>query len=86
MSKRIGVSIATLLTAGAVGLMGPAAAGSSTVREVKRPACPSVCPAVYQPVTCKLSNGRTMTFGNRCEAGVYACRKGVKIISCVEGV
>ncbi len=86
MSKRIGVTIATVLASAAVGLTSAATAGSSTVREIQRPPCPSNCPAVYAPVTCTLSDGRVMTFSNRCQAGVFACRAGVTIVSCVEGV
>lgn len=86
MSKRIGVTVATLLAAGAVGLTGATAAGSSPGHEKKRAKCATVCPQVYQPVTCKLSDGSTRTFGNRCEAGVYACRHKLKIVSCREGV
>jgi len=86
MSKRIGVTIATLMASGVAGLAGPASAGSSTAQQVKPPACAWACPAVYQPVTCTLSDGRVLTFGNRCEANLFACRNGVKIVSCVEGV
>jgi hypothetical protein len=86
MSTRIAVTIATLLSSGVAGLAGPASAGSSTVRDAQRAACASSCPAVYQPVTCELSDGRVLTFGNRCEADVFACQNGVKIVSCVEGV
>ena len=85
MSTRIAVTIATLLSSGVVGLTGPASAGSSTVRDAPT-ACAWNCLAVYEPVTCEFSNGRVLTFGNRCEARLFACQNGAKIVSCVEGV
>lgn len=82
MSKKIGVTIATLLAAGGIGLTGLTGAASGSERQIASVTCPENCPAIFQPVTCKLSNGKVRTFGNRCEATVFACQHGLKIISC----
>ncbi len=83
MSKRIGVLVASVLATGAVALTG---ATASTAREVTKVSCSYNCPAVYQPVTCDMSDGSTLTFTNRCYAGRYACMHGLTIISCRTGV
>jgi hypothetical protein len=82
MIKRIGVTIATLIAAGAIGLTGIASASSSSAHEITRVKCPTMCIDIYKPVTCKMSDGSVRTFGNSCFAGVYACQHGLKIISC----
>jgi hypothetical protein len=82
MTNRIGVTVAALLATGAIGITGAASATSSPAREITGVKCPSVCPQIYQPVTCKMSDGSVRTFGNRCFADVYACQHELKIISC----
>jgi hypothetical protein len=82
MKKKIGMTMATLFAAGAIGLTGVASADSSAAREITSVKCPSVCPFIFQPVTCKMSNGTVRTFSNRCFAGVYACQHYLTIISC----
>jgi hypothetical protein len=82
MKNRIGVTIATLLAAGAIGVTGVVSAASSPARETARAKCPSACLDVFQPVTCEMSDGTVQTFSNRCFAGIYACEHGLTIISC----
>ena len=82
MTKRIGVAVVSVLAAGAVALTG---ATASTAREITKVNCSYSCPDVYQPVTCDMSDGSTMTFSNRCYAGLYACQHGLTIISCRSG-
>lgn len=86
MSKRIGATVASVLAAGAVALTGSATAASSPAREIAKLECPQLCPTIYQPVTCELSDGSTMTFSNRCYATSYACNHGLTIVSCRSGV
>ena len=82
MSKKIGLTIATLLAAGGIGLTGLAGAASGSEREITRATCPENCLAIFKPVTCRLSNGQVLTFGNRCEADMFACRHGLGIVGC----
>jgi hypothetical protein len=82
MSKRIGVTIATLLAAGGIGLAGLTGAASGSERQIASAGCPENCLAIFQPVTCKMSDGDVLTFGNRCEADVFACKNGLKIRHC----
>jgi len=82
MTKRIGASVVTLLAAGAVGLTSSTSAQSSPAGDITRVQCAWACPDIYQPVTCEMSDGRVMTFANRCYASLYACKHGLKIISC----
>ncbi len=82
MTNRIGVTIATLLAAGAVCFTGLASAAPSPAREITSVQCPKACLDIYQPVTCTMSDGSVLEFGNRCYADVYACEHGLKIISC----
>ena len=82
MSKRIGVAVVSVLAAGAVALTG---ATASTAREVTKVNCSYGCLDVYQPVTCDMSDGSTLTFSNRCYASLYACQHGLTIISCRSG-
>lgn len=68
------------LVLGAGLLMGlPGGAASAATAEP----CPQACAMVYQPVSCQLSDGTVMKFGNRCVADAYACRHRVRIIGCV---
>jgi hypothetical protein len=82
MTTKIGVSVATLLAAGGIGLTGLTGAASGSARQITSVNCTDVCPAIFQPVTCKMSNGQVLTFSNSCEAGVYACKHKLKIVSC----
>lgn len=81
MFKRIGLTVAAVLAAGAVGFTGSAGAEFGVVAKPVAQ-CPGACPHVYAPVTCKFSDGSVRTFSNRCFAGVFACQKGLKIIRC----
>jgi hypothetical protein len=85
MTRKIGMTVATLLAAGGIGFTGLTSAASSSELQITPVTCPDMCPAVYDPVTCTMSDGTVLTFGNRCEAGVYACKHHLKIVSCVEG-
>jgi hypothetical protein len=85
MTRKIGMTVATLLAAGGIGLTGLTSAASSSTLQITPVTCPSMCPDVYKPVTCKMSDGTVRTFGNRCEAGVFACRHRLTIVSCQEG-
>jgi hypothetical protein len=42
-----------------------------------------MCPMIYEPVICALSDGVTRTFSNDCVARVYACDHNLRIIGCV---
>jgi hypothetical protein len=80
--KRIGVTVATALAAGAAGFTGAASGASAPARNVTSVTCPTVCPQIFAPVTCKFSDGKIRTFSNRCFAGVFACQHKLKILSC----
>jgi hypothetical protein len=82
MTKRIAMTGATLLTAGAVGLTGMANAASSSDSASTSARCPDICIAIYKPVTCLMSNGRIRTFANACVAEVFACQHGLTIVRC----
>lgn len=82
MTNRIGVTVATLLATAGIGLTGLASPASSPAREIASLECPSNCPLIYEPVTCKMSDGSVRTFSNRCFANVYACQHKLTIISC----
>jgi hypothetical protein len=82
MTKMIGSAIATLVVAGAIGLTSAASAAPKPAPEVMSVKCPSVCPLVFWPVTCQLSDGSVRTFTNRCFAGVFACQRQLRVISC----
>jgi hypothetical protein len=81
MTTKIGVTIATLLATGGIALVSPAGAASGSEQQITSVACTEVCPAIFKPVTCKLSDGRVLTFGNSCEAGVFACQHKLTIVS-----
>ncbi|MFI9202937.1 hypothetical protein [Streptomyces sp. NPDC053048] len=81
--RKLVAPLATLLLAGAAGLTfsAPAqAAPAATVPVVEQ--CPDVCPANYDPVFCRFSDGSTGRFTNDCFASVHACKRGVKIVAC----
>lgn len=80
--RRIAMTSATLLTAGAIGFTGLANAASSPDGASARDTCSTVCLAIYDPVTCVMSDGSIRKFGNRCEANVYACQHRLTIIAC----
>jgi hypothetical protein len=82
MTKRIGMTIGTLLAAGTIGLTGLASAAPSPALGITSVKCPQACPDIYQPVTCEMSDGSVRRFSNRCFADVYACQHGLKIVSC----
>lgn len=82
MTRRIAVTGATLLTAGAVGLTGLASAASSSHSASPSVECPEMCVAIYKPVTCLMSDGSVHTFANRCVAEVFACQGRLTIKDC----
>ena len=59
---------------------GPAASASSGSVVS---ACADMCPMIYEPVVCELSDGVTRTFSNDCVARTYACDHNLRIIGCV---
>jgi len=79
ITKKIGVSVATVLATGGIGLTGLTSAASSSQRP---PSCPKYCPAIHKPVKCKMSNGKVYRFRNYCEATRFACRNHLRIIIC----
>ena len=83
MARRIGVTVAMLVAAGVIGGTGGASAAPSPARQASSVQCPELCPTVYDPVICVMSNGSLRQFGNACEAAVYACKHPGKIIGCV---
>jgi len=85
MTRKIGVTVATLLAAGGLGLTGLTSAASSSELKITPVTCSDICPDVYDPVTCEMSDGTVRTFGNSCEAGVFACQHRLKIVSCTKG-
>jgi len=82
MTDKIRVTIVTLLAAGGIGLAGLTSAASSSDRQITSVTCSDMCPAIYAPVTCKMSDGTVRRFENRCRAEVFACKHGLKIVSC----
>lgn len=85
MSNKIGVAAATLLAVGSIGFAGMATAVASPASESARVQCPHACLDIYRPVTCLMSDGSVLTFGNRCYADVYACQHRLTIIGCWPG-
>jgi hypothetical protein len=81
LTNRIAMTSATLLAAGAIGVTGLASAASSPDSESPEK-CPTMCLAIHKPVTCVMSDGRIRTFGNRCQANVYACEYRLTIVAC----
>ena len=45
--------------------------------------CAAMCPMIYEPVICLLSDGVMRTFSNDCVARSYACDHDLEIIGCV---
>jgi hypothetical protein len=45
--------------------------------------CTDMCPMIYEPVICELSDGVTRTFSNDCVARAYACAHELRIIGCL---
>jgi hypothetical protein len=82
MTKTIDVTIAALLAAGSVGFTALTSVASSAERQITSVTCADQCPAIFQPVRCKMSDGKVRTFGNSCEASVFACKNRLKIIYC----
>jgi hypothetical protein len=82
VARRIGVTVAMLVAAGVIGGTGGANAAQSPARHASSVECPELCPAVYDPVICLMSNGSRRKFGNACEAAVYACKHPGEIIGC----
>ena len=82
MTKRIGVTIATVLAAGGIGLSGLTSPASSSEQQASKGDCRELCPTIYRPVKCKMSDGKNYTFGNQCEAERFACQNKLEIISC----
>ena len=82
MTKRIAVTGATLLTAGAIGLTGLANAASSSDSASTSAKCSDICTTIYMPVTCRMSDGSVRRFENRCRAEVFACQHRLTILYC----
>ncbi len=82
VTKKIGKTVAMVVAVGALGATGLASAAPSPARDISSERCPSLCPAIYEPVKCLMRNGSYRTFGNACEAAVYACKHPGQIISC----
>jgi hypothetical protein len=71
-----------MVAAGVIGVTGAASAASTPARDVPSASCPEVCIAIYDPVVCLMSDNSLRTFGNACEAAVYACKHPGAIIGC----
>lgn len=83
VTKRIGMTVAMVLAAGAIGVTSAASAAPSPARDVPSASCPDACIAIYDPVICLMSDGSLRKFGNACEAAMYACKHPGKIIGCM---
>jgi hypothetical protein len=70
--------------AGAAVLVGMLTAGPAAPSPTPAPgrSCQEVCTMIYDPVTCHFDDGKPRSFGNRCTAGAYACRYGLRIVGC----
>ena len=82
LTNRIAMTSAALLAAGAIGVTGLARAASSADSKSRTEPCPSICPKIYKPVICVMSDHSIRKFGNRCEANVYACKHRLTILAC----
>lgn len=82
MTSRIGMPIAMLVAAGAIGLTGPASAAPSPARDTSVE-CTDACITLWAPVKCLMSDGTSRTFGNRCEAERYAACANLMIVGCM---
>lgn len=72
----------------AVGLSVPGSAAEpppGPTPEAPSSSCSGMCPMIYEPVVCRLSDGVTRTFSNDCVARAYACEHGLRIVGCVAG-
>ena len=73
----------------AVGLIVPFSVEQSTPAPVSGrtdPAvitCSDMCPMIYEPVNCALSDGVTRAFSNNCAARSYACEHELQTVGCV---
>jgi hypothetical protein len=70
----------------AVGLTVPGSAADPVLRAMPQPivsSCAVMCPMIYEPVVCSLSDGVSRTFSNDCVARAYACDHSLRIIGCV---
>jgi L-aminopeptidase/D-esterase-like protein len=70
----------------AVGLAVPGSAAEPLPRPEAEPpvsSCSGMCPMIYEPVICELSDGVTRSFSNDCVARAYACDRELRIVGCV---
>jgi hypothetical protein len=70
----------------AVGLTVPGSAAEPAPRPKHQPivsSCAAMCPMIYEPVVCSLSDGVTRSFSNDCVARAYACDHSLRIVGCV---
>jgi hypothetical protein len=70
----------------AVGLTVPGSAAEPPPGPAADPpvsSCSSMCPMIYEPVMCELSDGVTRSFSNDCVARAYACDHDLRIVGCV---
>jgi hypothetical protein len=69
-----------------VGLTVPGSAAEPLPEPAGKPpvaSCSSMCPMIYEPVICELSDGVTRSFSNDCVARSYACDRELRIVGCV---
>ncbi|HZB29537.1 MAG TPA: hypothetical protein VE465_05170 [Streptosporangiaceae bacterium] len=72
----------------AVGLIVPGSAAGSPPDPAAQPpvsSCSGMCPMIYEPVVCELSDGVTRSFSNDCVARAYACDRALHIVGCAAG-
>ena len=69
----------------AVGLTVPGSAAAPPPGPAAEPvsSCAGMCPMIYEPVICELSDGVTRSFSNDCVARAYACDHDLRIVGCV---
>ncbi len=81
--RKLVAPFATLLLTCAAGLTfsAPTHAAPATTAPVTQE-CPTICTADYDPVVCRFSDGSIGRFTNQCFAYVYACKRGIQIVSC----
>jgi len=80
---RLGRAAAIGALSGALMLaIAPSGQAGTSPSEITAVQCPQVCIAVYDPVTCRMSDRSVRTFSNRCYAEIYACQRRLTIISC----
>jgi hypothetical protein len=67
------------------GLTVPGWAAEGPPRPTAEPpsSCSGMCPMIYEPVACQLSDGVTRSFSNDCVARAYACDHDLRIVGCV---